>query len=92
MLIHSESLCKPPCDQEEFQYQMNISPFKSPSNSELILFYNSIQVEFGREVVLYDFNTIVAAVGGSMGLFLGFSFYDSALKLASFILQRKNKI
>ena len=34
-----------------------------------------------NEYYLYDFPAIVSAVGGSMGLFLGFSFYSSAKNL-----------
>jgi FtsH-binding integral membrane protein len=29
-----------------------------------------------EEVLIYDFTAIVAAVGGSLGLFIGFSFLD----------------
>ena len=34
-----------------------------------------------EEVLLFDFTAIVAAVGGSLGLFIGFSFLD-VFKLA----------
>ena len=37
----------------------------------------STEVNLYREIRLYDFNAIVAAVGGSLGLFLGFSVLDS---------------
>ncbi len=37
------------------------------------LYFRDHYVETSREVILYDGNTIVAAVGGSLGLFLGFS-------------------
>ena len=29
-----------------------------------------------KEVLVYDLNDVIGAVGGSMGLFLGFSFFD----------------
>ena len=44
-----------------------------------------MKVEFSEQYTLYDFNAIVSAVGGSLGLFLGFSFFDFVkvlLKLA----------
>ena len=41
----------------------------------------SDQVKFTREHQLYDFNTILAAVGGSMGMFLGFSCLQFSLVL-----------
>ena len=37
----------------------------------------STEVNLYTEIRLYDFNAIVAAVGGSLGLFLGFSVLDS---------------
>ena len=33
------------------------------------------------EIDLYDFNAIVASVGGSLGLFLGFSCYEYGKRL-----------
>ena len=36
------------------------------------------------EVVLYDFNAIVGSVGGSLGLFIGFSVFDSIKSLYDF--------
>ena len=39
----------------------------------------STNVDLYTEIRLYDFNAIVAAVGGSLGLFLGFSVLDSIL-------------
>jgi len=36
----------------------------------------STDVTIIEEVLLFDFAAIVAAVGGSLGLFIGFSFLD----------------
>ncbi len=36
---------------------------------------------------MYDLNTIMAAVGGSLGLFLGFSCLDFACTLAVYVLK-----
>ncbi len=40
------------------------------------IFYGSTAVISYAEVDLYDFGTIVGAVGGSLGLFLGFSCFE----------------
>ena len=37
-------------------------------------FASTRTVEIISESILYDFNSIVSAVGGALGLFLGFSF------------------
>ena len=41
-----------------------------------------------EEMLLYDLNSIVSAVGGSLGLFLGFSCFQVALWMASCVFKR----
>ncbi len=42
----------------------------------LSLEFSSMEVEVQEELLIFDFNAILSAVGGSLGLFLGFSFLD----------------
>ena len=42
----------------------------------LFLFINQIFTEFQGEYKIYTFTGIVSSVGGSLGLFLGLSFWD----------------
>jgi hypothetical protein len=42
-----------------------------------------IRVEQLEEYVLFDFNAIIGTVGGSLGLFLGLSFADLAIRIFS---------
>ena len=42
-----------------------------------------------EEYVVYDFNGIVGMVGGSLGLFLGFSFFDVILLLIAIPCEKK---
>ena len=52
----------------------------SLSNSTLIWYmHGSSDIDIFTEIRLYDFAAIIAAVGGSLGLFLGFSCLDSIL-------------
>ena len=44
--------------------------------SELWFFYLKTEVETEEEILIYDFSEIVAGVGGSLGLFLGFSCFQ----------------
>ena len=48
---------------------------KKPSTA-IWLMFSTIDVTTLEEVLLFDFAAIVAAVGGSLGLFIGFSFLD----------------
>ncbi len=45
-------------------------------STSLTIEFASMDVEVREELLIFDFNAIVSAVGGSLGLFLGFSFYD----------------
>ena len=62
-----------------------------PASDERIL---DIKIE-GKEItiheeyVVYDFNGIVGMVGGSLGLFLGFSFFDVILLLIAIPCEKK---
>jgi hypothetical protein len=54
---------------------------------------SSTNVLVQEEYLLFDDNSIVASVGGSMGLFVGFSVLECFLSSASFIhfMAKKNK-
>ena len=45
------------------------------STSHTAMFYGKPTIYVEKEVLMYDFNAIISAVGGSLGLFLGFSCY-----------------
>ena len=42
------------------------------------MYYAQTEVQVKEEFLIYDLNAIVAAIGGSLGLFLGFSCYEVA--------------
>ena len=39
-----------------------------------------------KEVLVYDINDVIGAVGGSLGLFLGFSFFDVISKCLDYLI------
>ena len=53
---------------------------------QLSLFYADYNVATITERYLYDVSAIISAVGGSMGLFLGFSFFAMGKSLIDRIL------
>ena len=67
---------------------MDLGPLKDKSN--IAVYYKNMEIDITEEVLLFDFSAIVAAVGGSMGLFLGFSCYSLALDFCT-VLQRRIK-
>ena len=48
------------------------------SSSAIAMYYGETEVRVKQEFLIYDLNAIVAAVGGSLGLFLGISCYEVA--------------
>ena len=79
--------CYDPCVLPEFKVRQRESyvPGKPQGKARLFIYYYSVEEEIVEEYVLFDFNAIVAAVGGSMGLFLGFSFLDCGFAVVKFV-------
>ena len=60
------------------------------SNSTIIWYmHGSSDIDVFTEIRLYDFAAIIAAVGGSLGLFLGFSCLDSTLIFINWIFSQE---
>ena len=49
---------------------------KMPMLTSMWLTFSTTDVTIIEEVLLFDFSAILSAVGGSLGLFIGFSFLD----------------
>jgi hypothetical protein len=47
--------------------------------------YSTLDILFIEDYILFDGFAIVAAVGGSMGLFLGFSFFNCLLRMWAYL-------
>ena len=54
-------------------------------------FYSSLYVDERVETYVFDFNTALISVGGSLGLFLGWSIKSMVLSLAEYINNFCNK-
>ena len=46
----------------------------------------STDIEVREDVTLVNFNGLISSVGGSLGLFLGFSFYQFLLSVMYFLM------
>ena len=72
----NSDICKPPCTSTHLMIKENeIMINKAGKNniSELYFQWEDDNIIIQEEYLLMDFNAIVSAVGGSLGLFLGFS-------------------
>ncbi len=63
-----------------------------PNNTYVIdLQYASYRVSVFEEYLLFDTVAFIGNVGGSLGLFIGFSFYDFASKIVEFLARFWNR-
>ena len=69
--------CLPACQQTYYETSHRSVFIRNDIKSAYIsIEFPNIEVEMHDEILIFDFNAIVASVGGSLGLFLGFSFFD----------------
>jgi hypothetical protein len=88
-----EKKCKLPCTRVNYARNFAEFPEKSLPESDKLFFtlwiyYSSLQIDEKIERYIYGFETVIVAVGGSMGLFLGWSCY-SVIVTGITILERK---
>ena len=44
--------------------------------------------EYNREYLIYDTLSLIGTVGGTLGLFVGFSFYDFVIMIIKYLLMK----
>ena len=87
--VHAESQCQVPCNVTEYQGQVRRMALTRPGNLTYVGIINeSNTVTYFQEVLIYDMLTFIGSVGGSLGLFIGFSFYDFGLAIGQFLCRR----
>ncbi len=75
--------CPEPCETYDYTARLMTSDFVSSSGEFVLDFMpNNMRVTVSEEVQLFDLATFIGSVGGSLGLFIGFSFYDFATYLS----------
>ncbi len=82
--LTSRNHCSKSCN--EYSYKTEFTTYEStgdypeynmePGYLNMFIFFENLVVEIKTEEYVYGFGTAIAAVGGSMGLFLGTSCYS----------------
>ena len=68
--------CLLPCSYTEYNL-VSSRPIKSPwATSATIMFFGNLATRVRKEVYVYSFLDLVSDFGGSLGLFIGFSFFS----------------
>ena len=87
--------CSLPCSYSEYKIVGSPS-VADPTSYGFQLSFAKTEASEEREALVYEFVSFVSEFGGSLGLFLGFSFYSVwdilQLFLASFYKQRKKML
>ena len=89
-LFDKFSDCPKPCkittykdSQLDLKEPLFLKTGQSVANFQLVA--NKIR-SIEKEVLVYDLNDVIGAAGGSMGLFLGFSFFDVISKCLDYLI------
>ena len=72
-VITERTGCKIPCNYKEYKF-VESSPNPIPNPQSVAFWAASHKTHIEEEVLIYPFTSLVAEFGGSLGLFLGFSF------------------
>ena len=72
-VITERTGCKIPCNYKEYKFVQS-SPNPIPNPQSVAFWAASHKTHIEEEVLIYPFTSLVAEFGGSLGLFLGFSF------------------
>ena len=82
--VHEQIEIKP-CTKVQYQVVEDVYPFPSDQVEFVFYFTRPPLVTVKEEYVIYDFVAMVSAVGGTMGLCIGFSFVTVTNCLLSYI-------
>ena len=77
------------------QYKGRIQSYErtwNNTNAEIFFSFNTPTTMIIEEYLLYDFVGILGSVGGSLGLFLGFSFLGLFSELIDLLQSKLNKV
>lgn len=69
-------VCPPPCTEIYYDTFTKSIVHEDPTMALILMYYQKDRMSIQEEYLIFDFSAIIVAVGGSLGLFLGFSFFQ----------------
>ena len=80
------TICSLPCKKSQYNFDPLMARTITEDEDNYIYFaINSNQVLVAEQVRIFDFNSIIGTVGGSLGLFIGFSFLSCIQDIFQFM-------
>ncbi len=90
--VEDEGLCKTPCQSVTYDVQHRQTAATTASNIYVSIKYTSGIVSITEDYLIYDFSNILAALGGALGLFVGFSFYDCGSLIVDWLAKKSSRM
>ena len=88
-LRYERSQCKNPCNIVEYIGRSQEHLDKDDKKLlTLIIYFVSNEIKVQEQYFIYSDVDLIGIVGGNLGLFIGFSFFDKIKQLISFITNR----
>ena len=86
-LEQSESNCTKMCTTLTYQGSViyGTGSSKNPRNMLIYFWFASKEIKIHQEYLIFDTNGLIGSIGGSLGLFIGFSFYGALISILAFI-------
>lgn len=76
--------CAESCDYVTFLPSISSNKIFGENQTVIYIYYSTVNTIVKEEVLVHDKISMIASIGGSLGLFLGFSF----LSVGLFLLQK----
>ena len=76
LMVYSYRKCLKPCNILEYQGSTENTDKIRPGKIQISLSLSTDEVKVQEEYLIYNEVDLVGIIGGTMGLFIGFSFFD----------------
>ena len=72
------SKCKSSCSTYEFDGKKTpLNQMQENGTLQLMYMFETMEIQVREEYIIYDFIGMIGGIGGTLGLFVGFSFFDA---------------
>ena len=85
-------VCPNPCWEITYKTLSKSLPQDMAKFAILMMYYKSNHYSLLEEYLVFDSSSILVALGGSLGLFLGFSFFQCATAIVNYVINCTKKL
>ena len=80
--------CPKSCEMIEFKGEpIRYDGWSEPGKLTFHMFFSMNEIKIQEEYLVYNAVDLVGIVGGNLGLFIGFSFYDKIKQVITFVIE-----